>query len=246
MLDNILLKEIKSVLVLPTKKGRYVEVSKRESYAISFCCGDGKIIYNQGAKATVSDKLHAVVIPQGASYNLRNEEGGDFPIINFYTVEPFTDEFLSIPLTAPEVYIDEFNKIERIYSIEGAGTKLYAAFYSLLCRLQRELETKPSLLTPAMEYIVKNISDPELSNTRLASICNVSEVYFRKTFKKKYGLSPKQYIMNLRITKAKELLSDGMCAVGRVAELCGFSSTYHFSRSFKAITGRVPSDYRWK
>ena len=245
MLDNIVLNGIKSVVVLPTRKGRYVEINDRDSYAISFCKGDGKIIYDCGGKTTVSDKFHAVIIPEGASYNLRNEEGGEFPIINFHAAERFTDEFLSIPLTAPEVYIDEFNKIERLYSIDGAGIKLYAAVYSLLCKLARELETKPSLLSPAMEYIVNNISSPELSNTQLAAICNVSEVYFRKTFKKKYGVSPKQYILNLRIAKAKELLSDGMCAVGRVAELCGFSSTYHFSRSFKAITGRVPSDYRF-
>lgn len=246
MLDKIVLKGIKSVFVIPTRKGRYVEITDRDSYAISFCMGDGKIIYDEDGKTTVSDKYHAVIIPKGASYNLKNEEGGDFPIINFYTAEDFTEDFLSIPLSAPEAYIDEFRKIERIYSIEGCGIKLYAAFYSLLCKLQRELETKPSILNPAMEYIVKNMSDPDLSNTRLAAKCNVSEVYFRKTFKKKYGISPKQYILNLRITKAKELLSDGMCAVGRVAELCGFSSTYHFSRSFKAITGCAPSEYRSK
>lgn len=246
MLDKAVVSEIKSVIVIPTRKGRYLEIDGRESYALSFCVGDGKIIYNHNGKITVSDKYHAVILPKGASYNLRNEEGGDFPIINFQTSEPFTDEFISIPLTAPEVYIEEFKKMERIYSIEGCGIKLFSAFYSILCRLVRECETKPSVLTPAMEYIVKHISDPELSNTTLAEVCNVSEVYFRKTFKKKYGVSPKKYILNLRITKAKELLGEGMCAVGRVAELCGFSSTYHFSRSFKEITGRVPSDYKWK
>jgi len=246
MLDNVILTGIKSACIIPTKKGRYVEINKRESYAVSFCIGDGKIIYNHNGKVTVSDKNHAVIIPKGATYNLRNEEGGDFPIINFFTTNSFTDEFISIPLSAPEGFIDEFRKIEKLYSIEGSGIKLFSAFYSLLCRLQRELDSKPSVLDPAMEYIVKHISDPELSNTRIAQVCSVSEVYFRKTFKKKYGASPKQYILNLRISKAKELLSEGLCTVSRVAELCGFSSTYHFSRCFKTVTGKIPSDYKWK
>lgn len=246
MLERIVVKEIKNAFVIPTKKGRYLEITNRESYALSFCIGEGRIVYTKDGKTTVSDKNHAVILPDGASYSLRNDEGGDFPIINFRTAEPFTEDFISIPLSAPDGYIDDFKKIERIYSIEGEGTKLFSAFYALLCRLMREMETKPSVLNPAMEYIVKHISDPELSNTKLAEICNVSEVYFRKTFKKKYGISPKQYILNMRISKAKELLAEGLCGVSRVAELCGFSSTYHFSRSFKAITGNVPSNYKPK
>ena len=244
--DNIVLKEIKSVVVLPTKKGRFIEIKERDSYALSFCIGEGRIVYDHNGKTFVSDKNRAVIIPKGATYNLRNEEGGDFPVINFFASEDFTDEFISIPLTAPESYIDDFYKIERLYSSGSASIKLFSAFYSMICRMWREVESKHSILSPAMEYMAKHISDPELSNLSLAKICNVSEVYFRKTFKKKYGISPKQYILNMRITRAKELLSEGMCAVGRVAELCGFSSVYHFSRSFRAITGSVPSDYKSK
>ncbi len=246
MLDNIILTSIKSVHVIPTKKGRYLEICGREYYGLSLCSGEGRIVYDLNGKKTVSDKYHAVILPKGAVYNLRNEEGGDFPIINFDVLGSFTDEFISIPLTAPESYIDDFTRIEKLFSLGDSNAKLFSAFYALIAKLLRERETKPSVLTPAIEYIHKHLSDTELSNERLAQISRISEVYFRKTFKKKYGISPKQYILNLRITKAKELLSEGICSVGDVAELCGFASPYHFSRCFKDITGKTPSDYRWK
>lgn len=246
MLEKMVLTEIKSVHVIPTKRGRYLKINDRNSYGLSFCSGEGKIVYEMDGIKTVSDRYNAVILPKGASYELRNEEGGDFPIINFETLEPFTDRFISIPLASPESYLDDFAELERIFSLGNGNASLFAAFYSIIARLSKERESRPSVLDVAIEYIHKNISNPDLSNDVLARICKISEVYFRRLFKKAFGCSPKQYILSLRISKAKELLSDGLCTVGDAAELCGFASPYHFSRSFKQITGKTPSEYRSK
>ena len=246
MLTKTVLTEIKSVLVIPTKRGRYLEITRRPSYAISFCSGKGKIIYELNGVKTVSDRHTAVILPKGASYVLRNEEGGDFPIINFDTLEPITEEIVAISLSSPESYLDDFGEIERLFNMGGGTAELFAAFYSLLAKLIKENEGRHSALSPAIEYIHKNISVPELSNEELARICSISEVYFRRVFKSAYGCSPKKYILSLRIARAKELLSEGLCSVGDVAELCGFASPYHFSRSFKQITGKTPTEYRSK
>ncbi|MBQ2875840.1 MAG: helix-turn-helix transcriptional regulator [Clostridia bacterium] len=246
MLEKLILTEIKGAYVIPTKRGRYLEIKDRKSYGISFCSGDGRIVYECRGKKTVSDRYTAVILPKGANYELRNEEGGDFPIINFETLYPLTDEFIEIPLSSPEIYLDEFAQIERLFSVGDSTPELFAAFYSMMARLRKEGQGRPSVLNPALEYIHKNIQDPELSNDVLAKVCRVSEVYFRRIFKKTLRISPKQYILSLRIDKAKELLSEGLCSVGDAAELCGFSSPYHFSRCFKQITGRTPTEYRSK
>jgi len=61
-----------------------------------------------------------------------------------------------------------------------------------------------------------------------------------------YDITPKQYILNARIRRAKQLLCDTPLTVTAIAEKCGFSSVYHFCRSFKQHTGQTPTEYAVK
>ena len=80
----------------------------------------------------------------------------------------------------------------------------------------------------------------------LAQLCNISEVHFRKLFKEEFDKSPKQYILDMRIRRAKQLLRDGVFKINAISEECGFSSEYHFSRIFKQKTGMNPTEYNKK
>jgi len=85
------------------------------------------------------------------------------------------------------------------------------------------------------------------SNIAIEDICreiNVSPYHFIRTFKQKTGLSPHQYLLDLRIKKAEELLRTGQYSVSETAMVCGFVSVSHFSSTFKKITGYPPSYYR--
>ena len=77
-------------------------------------------------------------------------------------------------------------------------------------------------------------------------MCNISEVYFRKLFRSSMGISPKQYVLSLRLQRAKQLLAEGKEKVCAVASECGFESVAHFSRTFRAQVGMTPADYRRK
>ncbi len=65
----------------------------------------------------------------------------------------------------------------------------------------------------------------------------------RKLFLKQYKLTPKQYILQMRIQKAKQLLEESPFTVAAISEKCGFSNPYHFSRAFKQRTGLTPTQY---
>ena len=93
------------------------------------------------------------------------------------------------------------------------------------------------------DYIEENLADPDLSNDVLAQMSHISESYLRKQFHRQYHTTPKQYILELRLQKAKLLLSDTHCSVTEVAEACGFSSVYHFCRAFKEKVGMTPTQY---
>jgi AraC-like DNA-binding protein len=69
---------------------------------------------------------------------------------------------------------------------------------------------------------------------------------FRKLFKRSTGKSPNQYHINLRLDKAKELLSTTNLNVTEVAYQLGFDSVFYFSRLFKKKNGVSPKSFREK
>lgn len=105
------------------------------------------------------------------------------------------------------------------------------------------LPNAESYIRLAIEYIQMFYS----ANLTIEDICDeihVSPFHFIRTFKQKTGLSPYQYLINVRIQRSKELLYNGGYSVSEVAELCGFISLSHFSNTFKTITGQSPSSYK--
>jgi AraC-like DNA-binding protein len=85
------------------------------------------------------------------------------------------------------------------------------------------------------------------ANITIADICdeiNISPFHFIRTFKRKNGVSPHQYLLNIRIQNAKELLNSGRYSVSEAAMLCGFVSLPHFSSTFKDMTGYSPAEYK--
>ena len=99
-------------------------------------------------------------------------------------------------------------------------------------------------LNPAIEYIHKEYTKDNISIPYLASLCDMSEILFRRHFKNATGLSPLKYINNLKIENAKELLASKSCNVSKAAELSGFHDECYFSREFKKATGASPKNYK--
>lgn len=72
----------------------------------------------------------------------------------------------------------------------------------------------------------------------------VSPHYLSMLFKKDTGITFKEYLINYRITKAKELLMDQSLKIYQVAEMVGYGDWRYFSEVFKRITGQSPAQYR--
>jgi two-component system response regulator YesN len=94
------------------------------------------------------------------------------------------------------------------------------------------------------DYIKSNFKDLSLSVETLAEIQGISEVYFRRLFKKQYGISPSQYIITTRIEHAKSLIKHSFLSLEECAVQSGFSSVQYFCRVFKKVTGMTPTEYR--
>jgi AraC family transcriptional regulator len=84
----------------------------------------------------------------------------------------------------------------------------------------------------------------DLSLQALANESGYSRVHFVRMFRAATGYSPHNYLLNLRLERARELLKNPSRSLIDIALDCGFSSHSHLSRLFHKSVGVTPSDYR--
>lgn len=80
--------------------------------------------------------------------------------------------------------------------------------------------------------------------SQLAALEHMSESGFSRLFKKETGITPIQYLMRIRIEKAKTLLQQKEIPITEAGEKSGFGSSTHFATEFRRLTGVSPSRYR--
>ena len=93
-------------------------------------------------------------------------------------------------------------------------------------------------LKQAREYLHDHFHE-NLSLNQIAEVCHLSPYHFLRQFKKQFGLSPLQYLRNIRIEKAKTLLSKQ--SISQTAHQVGFYDHSHFLKHYKKIEGITPS-----
>jgi len=99
------------------------------------------------------------------------------------------------------------------------------------------------IMVIAKEYIVDHF-DKAITLEEVAEVVNLSPQYFSKTFKERAGCSFIDYLTELRVGRAKELIRSKQQSVKEVCFHVGYKDPNYFSRVFKKYTGISPSDYR--
>ncbi len=229
----------------PASGGVPRHMDDRPFFGLSFCT-KGKIRYVHKGKEYISVPGVAVILPEGAEYELYNDEDGVFPLINFFCDGAFTDEFICIPIDAEHEaeYLRDYERMRKLSILKSNRLSLISILYGILSRLASEDSAGTEFLTPVLKFIGENYRDVELDNKRIADFAGISEVYLRRVFASKYRTTPKQYILELRIEKAKQRLRETDESVTNISADCGFSGVYHFCRAFKMRTGVTPTEYR--
>lgn len=240
-LESITVTDIKKMFTVMSPRSKTAEITDREYFGLSFCI-DGQITYTIDGKKVVSDRTKVVILPKGRSYSLHGDKTGRFPVINFDCLNLTCSEILSFTVLNPAAYIKNYEKMKALSLFDGNRAEIMSIFYGILHRITLD-NTSKGRLAPAINLIEKDFGNPKLTNTVLARECNISEIYFRKIFTEEYKLSPKQYLIEVRINKAKQLLTDGFLKINAVASQCGFTNQYHFPRIFKEKTGFTPTEY---
>ena len=153
----------------------------------------------------------------------------------------------------PAAYTELFkNMIEEFQTCKvGYKEMLEMNLRQLFLMIQRTRLEKPPLVTTAVQqemdfarqYFHEHYNEP-INIEEYAQSRHTSISLFMRNFKKVYGVSPKQYLLNIRMNNAQNLLETTDYTVAEIAAIVGYDNSLYFSRIYHKQKGQAPSDYR--
>jgi two-component system response regulator YesN len=137
--------------------------------------------------------------------------------------------------------------LEKTIIVEQQAADFIEDIPKLYRSILKELGSKGSLspiVILTKKFIDRNYGMPTLTLGDVAEGVQVSPTYLSKQLKREIGLSFIDYLTEVRIRKAIQLMSDPLFKVYEIAEKVGYSSQHYFSSAFKKVTGTSPMVYK--
>lgn len=247
-LSDLVIEKIYSVSTIYTEKNKKAKRRNRPVWALVIKY-EGETRYISNGKEYVSNIKNIVILPKGSNYDWRCIESGCFSIIEFECKKTCSDIF-SFKVKNGDRLLDVIKKTERNMTLKKSSYMLdgFKNLYGLISSLLKTVDDtyvsseKNQKIIPAIEYIAENYNK-KICNDDLASITGLSTVYFRKLFKEVTGISPINYIISVRIKKARRMLQSDHSGITDIAYSLGYNNVYEFSKEFKKHMGVSPLNY---
>lgn len=227
------------------------------SYTLSFF-KNGKVIYNIDSKGELTvQKGDIYLFPPGVR---RSGIFGSCEPVEFITVvfdliffdnsEEIFRDLLYHTGNANDMILQKFTKLWQCWTNEEkycqliCRTMLQEILYLLLVSHSKSnVNMALKSAAPIEKYIRDNFTK-KISLEDLSVIANRSVSHICKMFSEAYGISPKQYILELRLNQAKKLLQNSNLSISEISSQCGFNDVFYFSRQYKLKNGISPSSER--
>ena len=124
-----------------------------------------------------------------------------------------------------------------------------AAAFAALGAWAESVEPPPAssgmarVVDTAERYLADHHTEP-VNVAELARRLGVAYSHFRRAFRARTGFAPWQYVVHLRLARARRMLASGDATLAAIASELGFSSAFHFSTAFKQAFGTAPEHWR--
>lgn len=171
---------------------------------------------------------------------------------NFMKHRLFSPKQPVIQIGEREEILDSFLKIFDLTETEQPGFQQIASgliikLLGYLVAFDKQKEFSGKKIAEVIEdarFQMRSEVGRNFDLEKFAEENNIGYSWFRRMFKNYTGLSPRQYCLQLKIMRAKELLLSTSLSVKEISYELGFESIHYFSRMFKQKTGKSPSEFR--
>ena len=252
MKDRFVITAIDRVIMVgkdeyPERKISFFHDLKHHELIFHFS-GQSTVFFNDLCLETPPNTIRFLPKGEVHRYDVVRKENGE-------CIDVFFDTDLEISPKAFVINVSQNEKIAALFkklfsTWVGKNDGYYFESISLLYRIFAELQKNTASpkqyehkLAPALDKIHNHFLNEDFSISELASECNMSESYFQRLFKLRYGVPPKKYIIQLKINHSCDLLRLERYTVTQIAELCNFSDIYFFSRQFREYMGITPTQF---
>lgn len=205
-----------------------------------------------------------IIIPPHA---LHKTEGSAFTRYNVNVFENYLDEFqlhvlnkkalsvIQLNNIQSEILEDIFEQMKNVNKIEKHSDLMLKALFSYLIiqinnisseklsSVVSEEKSVPPQILKVIEYFNKHYSE-KINLSTISDLFFISKGTLIYNFNKYINCSPIEYLLNIRILKAKELLQKTNKSISQIADICGFSSANYFGLVFKQKENISPLAYR--
>ena len=107
---------------------------------------------------------------------------------------------------------------------------------------RRVIKTKKAIYRAFAQLLLeKDINDITIKD--VADYVGFDRSYFFKIFKQQIGVSPKEYLINQRMSKARSLMKDTEYSCYEICKMVGYEDYSNFSKTFKKRYGKTPREY---
>lgn len=139
-----------------------------------------------------------------------------------------------------------FNEMKKCTQMSsGRSAFLCARLWELFSVLLEKDEKQTDYIEDAVAYIHSEYMN-DITVEQMARRLNLDRTYFSVLFKKRMGISPKQYLMNYRMKIAASLMTENKKSVSVAAHSVGYPDIFNFSKMFKRHYGLSPHEYVMK
>lgn len=181
------------------------------------------------------------VIPQGAKALLKSDttEGLPHRWIGITGMLRRDFEQFPIPFTLPQEILDRLCDPSK--DIRNLGARLTSDLFLIYSIMSQPEENEPDYVQKVINHINASFAE-KISVAQLAKDLGLHPSHLSRIFHAKMNMSIRDYILQIRISKAKRYLKHNY-SVSETARLCGFSDRANFSKLFHRETGYSPTEW---
>ncbi len=245
----MLITEVCSIYLYQTARMSWENIGPRKTHFLAYQV-EGRYDHTINGKVYSVSAGSLFFINQKDSYSVKYIEKG-YSLCVAFCAETDTPTTLWDMHATPSVHND-FLRLMPLKNLTDRGNyyQAFSILYKLLstafCKRNapKQHHSPATCVTLAADYLAQHFDDHKIRTESLAALYGISEKYFRTLFKKHYGVTPSQYLTNLRLTAAQNLLSQGGLTITEIADMVGISDVYYFSKLFKKHCGVSPSKFK--